>query len=137
MTTVKNSAQAASYGIPIGTATAIAVPAGQDPQAEVNSWANTSMNGPVPFAFYWRPGGPHDYKLIDPMFDAYGNFQYGATGAAAKYSCETLTGMGDRLHGGHNNPINTRDIQSGFNAIYSGGTLSIIDYNPPSISSHF
>jgi len=132
MTTVKNGAQAASYGLPVGSAAAIAVPAGQDPQAEVNYWQNTTLKGPAPFGIYWRPGGPHDYKIIDPMFDAYGNFQFGATGAAAGFSCQTLTGLGDAVHNGHNNPINTKDIQSGFNAINNGGRLSIMDYLPPS-----
>jgi hypothetical protein len=37
------------------------------------------------------------------------------------------------LHNWNNNPINTNDINSGFNAIAAGGTLSIIDYNPPAI----
>jgi RHS repeat-associated protein len=132
MTTVKNRAQAASYGLPEGSAAAIAVPAGQDPQAEVNYWRNATMKGPAPFGIYWRPGGPHDYKIIDPMFDAYGNFQFGATGAAAGFSCQTLTGLGDAVHHGHNNPINTTDIQSGFKAIINGSRLSIIDYLPPS-----
>lgn len=132
MTTVKNSAQAASYGLPVGSAAAIAVPAGQDPQAEVNYWQNTTLKGPAPFGIYWRPGGPHDYKIIDPMFDAYGNFKFGATGAAAGFSCQTLTGLGDAVHHGHNNPINTKDIESGFNAINNGGRLSITDYLPPS-----
>ncbi|WP_213739143.1 polymorphic toxin type 44 domain-containing protein [Bradyrhizobium sp. dw_411] len=61
------------------------------------------------------------------MYDAFGNFEYGATGAAAGYSNRTLTGMGDLLHGGTNNPINTQDITSGANAINNGGTLSTID----------
>jgi hypothetical protein len=85
----------------------------------------------IPFAAYWRPGGPNDYKLKNAMYDAYGNFAYGATGAAAGYSCGDLTGMGDLLHGGSNNPINTSDIVSGFNAINNGGNLSVIDYNSP------
>ena len=65
------------------------------------------------------------------MYDAYGNFAYGATGAAAGYSCGLLTGMGDLLHGGKNYPINTNDIISGYNAISNGGTLNVIDYTPP------
>jgi RHS repeat-associated protein len=132
MTTVKNGAQAASYGLHVGSAAAIAVPAAQDPQAEVNYWQNTALKGLAPFLIYWRPGGPHDYKIIDPMFDAYGNSQFGATGAAAGFSCQTLTGVGDAAHHGHNNPINTNDIESGFNAIRNGGRLSVMDYLPPS-----
>jgi len=127
MTNVKNSAQAASYGQPIGTSVPIAVPPTMDPQAPVNFWRSTMLNGPIPFAYYWRPGGPNDYKLQNPMYDAFGNFEYGATGAAVGYSNGTLTGMGDLLHRGTNNPINTQDILSGANAINSGGTLSMID----------
>jgi hypothetical protein len=131
MTTVKNSAQAASYGLPVGTPTAIAVPPGENPKAQVDYWSNTYFQNPVAFGWYWRPGGPNDYKLQNPMYDAYGNFTYGATGEAAGYSCKTLTGMGDLLHHGNNNPINTTDITSGYNAISNGGTLNIIDYTPP------
>jgi hypothetical protein len=61
------------------------------------------------------------------MYDAFGNFEYGATGSAAGYSSGTLTGMGDVLHGGANDPINTQDILSGANAINNSGTLSTID----------
>jgi hypothetical protein len=65
------------------------------------------------------------------MYDAYGNFEYGATGAAAGISSDLLVGMGDIIHGGTNNPINTYDIQSGYYAISSGGTLSTVNYLPP------
>ena len=43
------------------------------------------------------------------MFDAYGNIEYGATGASANIDCDTLVGVGDLLHGGHNDPINTHE----------------------------
>jgi RHS repeat-associated protein len=77
MTTVKNSAQADSYSVPIGTEVAIAVPDGINPQDMVNDWASTYWNGPAVFAWAWRPGGPNDYKLQNAMYDAYGNFEYG------------------------------------------------------------
>jgi len=67
------------------------------------------------------------------MFDAYGNFAYGATGEASGYSSSTLTVMGDITHpnqGFVNNPINTQDIQSGYNAIANGGTLGTVEYTP-------
>jgi RHS repeat-associated protein len=124
-TTVKNDAQAQNYGVPVGTQVAIAVPPGVDPQGLVNYWSQTWFNGPGPFAWFWRPGGPNDYKLTNPMYDAFGNFEYGATGEAAGYSCPTLTGVGDALHHGTNNPINTADIISGFNAIANEGVLSV------------
>ena len=62
---------------------------------------------------------------------AYGNFEYGATGAAAGYPSSLLTGIGDLNHGGSNYPINTNDIQSGYNAISNGGTLNVKDWQPP------
>jgi hypothetical protein len=64
------------------------------------------------------------------MYDAFGNFEYGATGEAMGISCNTLVGWGNLLHNGHNNPINTQDIVDGYNAVYSGGTLKVVNYNP-------
>lgn len=87
-------------------------------------------DAPVSFAWYWRPGGSNDYKLRNSMYDAYGNFAYGATGATTGYSCSVLTGVGDLLHKGSNNPINTLDISQGFNAINKGEIISIIDFTP-------
>ena len=79
-----------------------------------------------------RPGGPNDYKLLIPkgLYDAYGNFEYGATGAAAGFSCSLLQFAANVLHKGKNNPINTADIQTGYNVISNGGTLGIINYTP-------
>jgi RHS repeat-associated protein len=131
MTAVKNSAQARGFGAPIGTPVAIAVPNGVDPNGPVDYWRvdeSRGLGGDLAFANYWRPGGEHDYKLIDPRFDAFGNFEYGASGNVAGYQCETLTGWGDRLHHGHNYPINTQDIQSGYDAIQAGGTFGVFDY---------
>jgi hypothetical protein len=62
---------------------------------------------------------------------SWGSVEYGATGAAAGYACETLTGMGNLLKRGKNNPINTADIQSGHEAISKGGKLGIAEYVPP------
>ncbi len=137
LTVVKNPAQANAYGEPVGTLVPIAVPQGIDPQDAVNSWGDGSMfNGAAEFAWYWRPHGPNDYKrgfhddkcgkISNSMYDAYGNFEYGATGAVAGFSSGELTLMGDLLHPGNgfqNYPQNTTDILSGFNAISSGGTL--------------
>jgi len=134
MTTVKNSAQAAatSYGVPVGTNVPIAVPPGVNPQTMVNQWGSGSLfNGPAEFAYTWRPNGPNDYKQQNPMYDAYGNFLYGATGQAAGFSSGFLQTTANLLHGGTNNPINTTDIQSGFDAIANGGQLSIEEYTPP------
>ena len=132
MTTVKNPGQANQYDLPIGTPTAIPVPPGVDPQAQVDLWSYASQvgAGAINFGLYWSSPS-NDYKQQNPMYDAYGNFAYGATGAAAGYSCGLLTGVGDLLHGGTNYPINTNDIISGYNAISSGGTLNVIDYTPP------
>lgn len=61
------------------------------------------------------------------MYDAYGNFEYGATGDAAGFPLWVLQGAADYRHNWNNNPINTSDISSGFNAIPAGGTLSVVD----------
>ena len=68
------------------------------------------------------------------MYDAYGNFEYGATGRAAGYELSFLQFAADLLHNFQNNPINTNDINSGFNAINNGGTLGTIDYTQPSLT---
>lgn len=134
MTTVKNVYQSrdSNYGLPIGTPVPIAVPATVNPQQMVNYWSDTIFKGPIPFASYWMPGGSNDFKKEAAMYDAFGNFAYGATGAAAGYSLSTLTFAADLLKGGpgKNDPINTNDIMTGFNAIHSGGILSVIDYTP-------
>ena len=125
LTTVKNSAQAKSYGQPIGTVVHIAVPPGVNPQSLVNEWSNGSTsNGLGEFAIFWWPSGAHDYKQQNAMYDAFGNFEYGATGTANGIPASTLQGMANFIHGGKNYPINTMDIQSGIWAITNGGTLS-------------
>jgi RHS repeat-associated protein len=131
-TTVKNDAQASSYGAAKGSQVWIAVPSNLNPQQPINQWGSGSIfNGVGEFAIYWRPGGPNDYKLQNPMYDAFGNFEYGGTGESLGISYDILQFMGNVIHGGTNNSINYNDIFSGFQAIYLGGTLSTQDYNPP------
>ncbi len=127
MTVVKNPAQAAAYGLPVGSAAAIAAPPGANPQGDVNCWANAKDKGFGAFKNYWADPA-HNYKVVNgPMYDAYGNFEFGATGEAAGFPLWVLQGAADYLHNWNNNPINTGDIKSGFNAIAAGGTLSIVD----------
>lgn len=131
MSQVKNSAQAKAFNLPIGTPIPIAVPPGVDPQQAVNQFEHSWDPTPLSFYCYWKDPA-HNYKAGGhPQYDAYGNFSYGATGAADGFSLETLQGEADRLHGGKNNPINKTDIQSGFDAIHKGGKLSTKDYTPP------
>jgi RHS repeat-associated protein len=133
MTTVKNPAQAAAYGLPVGTAAAIAVPPGVNPQGDASCWANAKDKGFGAFKNYWADPA-RNYKVLNgPMYDAYGNFEFGATGEAAGFPLWILQGAADYLHNWNNNPINTNDINSGFNAVAAGGKLSIIDYNPPAL----
>ena len=82
-TKVKDSAQAGIFGLPIGTPIHIPVPKSVDPQGLVDMWAKKSSSYYTPsFFWYWRPGGENDYKrTISQEFDAFGNFEYGATGA--------------------------------------------------------
>jgi RHS repeat-associated protein len=130
-TLVKNSAQAKLLGLPIGTAVPIAIPPGINPQALVNKWGSGAMfNGLGEFAWTWRERGPNDYKRISPIYDAYGNFEYGATGEAAGFSIGLLQFAANAFHGGTNNPINTADIQSGFSAIAGGSELCVTNYTP-------
>ena len=131
-TKVKWSGQADKFGLPIGTSIHIPIPPGVDPQTLVNDWATHSYVPAVTtgqFGYFWRPGGPNDYKLISPIYDAFGNFEFGATGAAAGFSYSTLQtfadGLAEGLHGNRNDPINHNDIKSGYDAIAKGGTLSI------------
>jgi hypothetical protein len=130
MTVVKNDPQAqpTSYGLPTGTDVPIAVPAGVNPQAIVNETSGLGFGG---LLFVYRQGGPNDFKQQNPMYDALGNFLFGAAGAKHGSSCGTMTGVGDLAHGGVNNPINTGDIQSGFNALANGGQLSVVDTESP------
>jgi hypothetical protein len=107
------------------------VPPDKNPQQMVDDWSSLPKKSALEFAKTWRPNGPNDYKQTSPMYDAYGNYEYGATGAAAGFSDGLLQGMGDLIKMGKNNPINRSDIQSGFDAISNGGKLSTIEYTPP------
>ncbi len=134
MTSVKNPAQSNAFGLPIGTPIAIAVPPNVNPQQLVNNWHCTPFKGPIPFGWFWRPNGPNDYKKISPMYDAFGNFEYGATGSAAGYSSHDLQGAGNMLHNGNNNPVNKNDIQSGSDALQGYVEKSLVpDLRPGDI----
>jgi RHS repeat-associated protein len=131
MSQVKNDAQAKALGLPKGTPIPIAVPPGIDPQQAVNQFKNSWNPTGSDFYFYWKDP-THNYKAGGhPQYDAYGNFSYGATGAADGFTCKTLQDEGDKLHGGKNNPVNKTDINSGFDAVNKGGKLSTKDYTPP------
>ena len=131
LTTVKNSAQAQSFGWPVGTTVPISVPDGLNPQEMVD---RASV-----FNFYstWKDPA-NDYKRQNAKYDAYGNFEYGATGSSAGIPCSILQYAANHTHKNNiNNPINTRDIQSGFSAIDSGGKLSTLPNNYPSLGDIF
>jgi hypothetical protein len=82
------------------------------------------------FGMYWSAPASN-YKAISPIYDAYGNFEYGATGAAAGIPSSTLQEAANALHGGANDSINTQDIQSGYNAVSAGGSLGTFNYPAP------
>ena len=137
VTYVKNLAQARKLGLPQGTLVPIAIPDGVCPQKDVNLWANRRATQNMfarygAFRDFWA-SNEHNYKLINPIYDAYGNFEYGATGAAAGVPLWILQGVADELHGGSNNAINTQDVGSGFGAVASGGTLGSFEYTPPTL----
>jgi RHS repeat-associated protein len=136
-TKLKTQAQANEVGLPVGTPVYISVPPQVDPQALVDFWRpgnyysgrhNTDFG--VAFADFWRPHGAHDYKEINPIYDAFGNFGFGATGAANGDTLENLLAWANRIHKlfshGPNPEINNTDIKSGFNAISQGGKLSVV-----------
>ena len=66
----------------------------------------------------------------------YGNFMYGATGAADYMDLVLLQLVAQYLHNWNNDPINSRDIMNGYYVVPTAGTLTIIDYNPPAQGSH-
>jgi hypothetical protein len=143
-TTVKDDAQAAIVPGAIKGVTKIyiAVPPTANPQAMVNYWSNHSFwDNEFAFRDYFKIGGAHDYKndkqFADrAIFDAFGNFNYGACGEAAGVPRWLLQHEANKGKPGGNNPINTADINSGFDAIEKGGTLSTKMENlvPPSSS---
>lgn len=129
---VKNPDQAAIAGVKVGTPIRIAVPPDIDPQAMVDQWSSGSvwsfrsaLNPLTWLAFkkFWSDKN-NNFKAQSKIFDAFGNFELGATGAAAFFGLPILEIEADRLHGGTNDPINRADIQSGFEAIEKGGRLS-------------
>jgi RHS repeat-associated protein len=131
-TTVKDDAQAAIIPGAVKGVTKIyiAVPPTANPQAMVNYWSNHSFyDNEFAFRDYFKIGGAHDYKndkqFADrAIFDAFGNFNYGACGEAAGVPHWLLQHEANKGKPGGNNPINTADINSGFDAIEKGGTLS-------------
>jgi|GEM_PF-1170171 len=165
MTYVKNDAQAKIYTQMYGynvqkyTQVPIPVPSNVNPQGVVDSWRPSSVSSVAPllggvfaaadktatsvsFAYYWRLGGPNDYKVADikngsQIYDPAGNFLYGATGVAAGFSASTLLLVADGLKYGKNaiegkregnGNINQGDIANGASAIQNYGTLGVRDY---------
>jgi hypothetical protein len=99
---VNNSAQAVTSGWPIGTPIRIAVPPGIDPQTTVDQWrsgsiwrSRSALNPRTWFAFKkFRSDPANDYKKsYGAIYDAYGNFEFGATGAAASSACQLQRGI--------------------------------------------
>jgi len=132
-TKVKTQEQADLLGVPVGTEVPVFVPPGKDPQAMVDEWSRTKTKNPVGFAVTWRPEGDNDYKKRNSaIYDAYGNFEYGATGAAYGFSRAEIVGAGEGdarlLHHAPNNPINRADIEAGHDAVSHGGKLQTAPY---------
>jgi hypothetical protein len=135
-TTVKSVTQANQYGLPASAVnsaiTPIFVPPGINPENMINQWSQPNLNTVGDFYNTWKPGGPNDYKSANPpsssIYDAYGNFEYGATGASTGYFNVELQAVGNAtslaIHGTLNNPINVQDIQSGANAVNQGGVIT-------------
>ena len=149
---VKNPRQAAGFGLPESTSVPIRVPAEVNPQAMVDLWrqkrrhAETishppgspySLPGPTlrlftDFKDYWGDKN-HDWKNYDQKFvlnnasvyDAFGNFMYGATGTAGGLA--GLRTVANYLHDWQNHPVNRADIESGISAISTGCTLSKVE----------
>ena len=70
----------------------------------------------------WRPEGNNDYKHENSaIYDAYGNFKYGATGASYGLTKGQVVARGDAealaRHHAHGNPINRADIEAGHETI--------------------
>jgi hypothetical protein len=120
------TSQASRFGVPQFTPIRILVPPGINPQGLVNDWTAKSHDFTVTKEFFnfWHDPA-NDYKRTSPIYDAFGNFEYGATGAAAGFAYSTLQTVAELLHWNHNDPINHDDIKSGYDAISKGGTLSI------------
>ncbi|HZS54929.1 MAG TPA: hypothetical protein VFA65_11030, partial [Bryobacteraceae bacterium] len=132
MTTIKNLAQARVLGRFIGSPVPIFVPPGQNPQATINYWGSPTFPGYPTFINDFMPTGTNDFKQPSKggpnaaIYDAYGNFLYGASGTAAGIPASLLQGMGHAFHGGQNDPVNVYDIQLGIDVINTGGTISVV-----------
>jgi RHS repeat-associated protein len=139
---VKNKAQEKAFGLPKGTPVPIVVPSGIDPQGDVNYFASgwTSLGDASTFGTWWLlPDQQYknNYGPNSAMYDAYGNFEYGATGRAAGFDLISLQFAGGPayhvlhhyLAGGpvSQDPQNIVDIAAGFNAISNSGALSVED----------
>jgi hypothetical protein len=141
MTKIKTQEQADLLGVTVGADVPIFVPPGKDPQAMVDLWHRRKLKTPIDFYEAWKPGGPNDYKKkINPIYDSYGNFEYGAAGAAYGFTRGDITGMGEIAalyrHHALNNPINRADIAAGYDVISGGGKLLTIPYKwVPSIGA--
>jgi RHS repeat-associated protein len=130
MTTIKNISQAQILGRFVVVSTVpIFVPPGENPQGTINFWSKTTYpDNLVSFGLAFMPKGPNDFKFnISPIYDAYGNFLYGASGQAAGMTASLLQAMAAAIHpGGQNDPINVYDIQQGIDAVGMGGTMSVV-----------
>jgi RHS repeat-associated protein len=133
MTTIKNNVQARQLGRPRGSRVPIFVPVGVNPQKIVATWRASGewfpFNLPA-FGVAFMPGGIYDFKLAirggGPIYDSLGNFLYGWSGWNAGISESALQGMGDRIHGGMNDPVNVFDIQLGIDGAKTGGTINVV-----------
>jgi RHS repeat-associated protein len=140
-TKVKDNAQVNTAGVPINTPIYIAVPQGINPQNVVNTFKSENWLNPSfieHFDQFWS-NPANDYKTkYGAIYDAFGNFEYGATGAEMGLPLSILQGEANHLskkkHGIPNVPINVADINSGYNAISGGGKLGtkMMQLIPPS-----
>ncbi len=101
---------------------------GQNPQATINRWSRTTFPSNLQ-SFYnafnpWT--GSMNFKLGNPIFDAYGNWIYGASGQAGGIPASLLQGVGHAVHGGLNDPVNVFDIQLGIDAAMISGTVNVV-----------
>jgi len=135
-TRVKNAYQSKLLHLPIGTEIPIPAPKSLNPEAMVDDWTTGRMADPLlAFAWTWGATPSNDFKRTMPpksLFDAYGNFEYGATGAAKGFTRELIVKAPQFLKLGQNDPVNQADLQSGYDAIQAGGQLSEKVYVLPS-----
>ena len=127
-TWIKNSAQAEVLRRSVFSRVPIFVPPGQNPQATINRWSRTTFPSNLQ-SFYnafnpWT--GSMNFKLGNPIFDAYGNWIYGASGQAGGIPASLLQGVGHAVHGGLNDPVNVFDIQLGIDAAMISGTVNVV-----------